>query len=179
MGGLRGSNMGAYMSLLLLSASPVVVLSHCKRNAFEKADTGEERAGVKNFKATETIVRQRSLPCVCTSRGRRRDASTRERARPPLWLPSSFSFSYFFSLSSRDCLPLSAARETERTDGERRKHTGEMHTVSLVRKRRKSIYTIKERPDVLRRWGGRRDGTEFIDFTSVLLTSPSARKRWL
>lgn len=178
--------MGAYMrtclsccyrrrrSSLFLTANA----THSKR------PTRGKRAGVKNFKATETIVRQRSLPCVCTSRGRRRDASTRERARPPLWLPSSFSFSCSFSLSSRDSLPLSAARETERTDGGRRKHIGETHTVatrtvSLVRERRKSIYTIKERPDVLRRWGGRRDGTEFIDFTSVLLTSPSARKRWL
>lgn len=80
--------MGAYMrTCLSLVVIGVVVLSHCERNAFEKADAGEVRrggGGAKNFKATETIVRQRSLPCVCASRGRRRGASTRERARPPL-----------------------------------------------------------------------------------------------
>lgn len=79
--GLRGSNVED-LSLLLLSASLVVVLSHCKRNAFEKADAGEE-SGSGKLQSHRNDCSATLVP-VRAYLERRRDASTRERARLPL-----------------------------------------------------------------------------------------------
>lgn len=149
-----------------------IVPSHCKRNAFEKADAREEsRNGKLQSHRNDCSA---TLAPVRVYLERRRDASTRERVRPPLWLPSSFSFSYSFSLSLGNSLPLPAARGKNRW---RTVKTYRRDAYGLLYAWRKSIYTMKERPDVLRRWRGRRDGTEFIDFTSILLTSPSRKER--
>lgn len=77
--GFRGSNM-ENLSLVIIDVAGR--RSFSANATHSKRPTQGERAGMENFKATETIVRQRSLPRVYLEK--RRDASTRERARPPL-----------------------------------------------------------------------------------------------
>lgn len=125
--GFRGSNM-ENLSLVIIDVAGRHSFS--ANATHSKRPTRGERAGKLQSHRNDCSA---TLAPVRMYLERRRDASTRERARPPLWLPSSFSFSCSFSLSLGNSLPLSVARGMERTDGERRKHTGETtHTVFFM-----------------------------------------------
>lgn len=146
------------LSLLLLSASLVVVLSHCKRNAFEKADAGEESESGKlqshRNDCSATLVPVRAYL------ERRRDASTRERARPPLWLPSSFSFSSSSPfLFLRGILSLFQQREERKEPMKNGENTPERRIRSSLCAKKKHLHDkgASRRVKVMRRasrWNG-------------------------
>lgn len=84
--GFRGSNM-ENLSLVIIDVAGR--RSFSANATHSKRPTQGERAGMENFKATETIVRQRSLPCVCTSRGEGTQALANVRAHPFDYLRAS------------------------------------------------------------------------------------------
>lgn len=86
----------------------------------------------------------RSRACVPREAGEGMQALANVRAHPFDYLrasPASFLFLPSFSrCRKRDSLPLSVARETERTDGERRKHRGDAYGFPCAQTKKKHLH---------------------------------------
>lgn len=78
--------MSAYVSTRVpgrISLVVIGVLSRCERDAYERRESQRSRAA-ENFKATKTIVQQRSRAYAAREAGEGAQALASERARPSL-----------------------------------------------------------------------------------------------